>query len=58
MEQADTTAQPSAAPAAAGAKAAPAIDMAQLVERVYRLMREDLRLEQARGARAPRRKAR
>jgi len=47
------------APAAEdGQKSAPAIDVKQLAERVYRLMLEDLRLERARGERTPRRKAR
>jgi hypothetical protein len=58
MDQPDTNTQKSSQPPAAAAQAAPAIDMAQLVDRVYRLMREDLRLEQARGGRATRRKAR
>jgi len=58
MDQPDTTTQKSGPPPAAAAQAAPAIDMVQLAERVYRLMREDLRLLQARGGHAPRRKAR
>jgi hypothetical protein len=58
MDQTNTTSQKSDSPPAAPAQAAPAINMAQLTERVYRLMREDLRLEQARGVRVPRRKAR
>ncbi|MBK9710616.1 MAG: hypothetical protein IPO81_04660 [Kouleothrix sp.] len=45
-------------PAEAAQQPAPAIDMQQLAERVYRLMLEDLRLERARGERAPRPKTR
>ncbi len=37
---------------------APAVNIQQLAERVYRLMLADLRLEQARGQRGERRKTR
>jgi hypothetical protein len=62
MAQSETTSQPSGpanAPAAPGSQPTPpAIDIVQLAERVYRLMREDLRLERARGQSLERRKAR
>jgi hypothetical protein len=37
-----------------GAQSAAPIDLRKLAEKVYRLMLEDLRREQARGARLPR----
>ena len=33
---------------------APVVDVAQLAQKVYRLMRDELRLERARGAALPR----
>jgi hypothetical protein len=35
----------------ADGQAPPAVDVAQLAEKVYRLLREELRLDRARGAR-------
>jgi len=44
------------APGGQAGQPAPAVDVQQLAERVYRLMLAELRLEQARGQRGERRK--
>ena len=59
MESSEQPANGQAAPGAqAGPPPAPAVDLQQLAERVYRLMLAELRLEQARGQRGERRKMR
>jgi hypothetical protein len=49
---------PEAAPELAPEVAPDMIDLQQLAEKVYRLLLDDLRLDQARGAQAPRRRVR
>lgn len=51
-----TPSEPAPAPPAAPAPASPApeLDVERLVEKVYRLMLADVRLERARGAASPR----
>jgi hypothetical protein len=59
MEPSDQHAAGGSAPGAQpGRQPAPAVDIQQLAERVYRLMLAELRLEQARGQRGERRKTR
>jgi hypothetical protein len=49
---ADAAAPPGAADADRAGGQAPAVDLAQLADKVYRLLREELRLDRARGAAA------
>ena len=58
MEPSETAQQPQHPPDSAEQPQPPAIDIRQLADRVYRLMLEEIRLEQARGDRGVRRSVR
>jgi len=50
----DTTDTPRSGPAEPAPQPGSDVDVAQLAQKVYRLMRDELRLERARGAALPR----